>query len=143
MVAGLGLLALVFIGMGATVDHSIAFLVLSVVGGFGLGLTFSFATVVTQSIVAPEQAGAASGVVMTVLVAAGGVGVAVSSAAANTAIKHGPGAGLDDVITVILVVVGALAVLCAPFVWLIGRTSTGARTARVSSGGRLSIRHDE
>ena len=137
LVGGLGA-----IGMGLTVDHSAAFFVLSVLGGFGLGLTFSFASVVTQSIVAPEQAGAAAGVVMTVLVAAGGVGVAVSSVAANSAVQQGPGAGLDDVITGILVAVGAVAVLCTPFVWQMGRAPTGTRTARVSSGGRLSVRHD-
>lgn len=130
------------IGMGVSVDHSAAFLVLSVLAGSGLGLTFSFASVVTQSIVAPEQAGAASGVVMTVLVASGGVAVAVSSAAANSAIQDGPGAGLDDVITVILVAVGVLAVLCAPFVWLMGRAPTKTRTAETSAGGRVSIRHD-
>jgi hypothetical protein len=129
--------------MGLTVDHSTAFFVLSVLGGLGLGLTFSFASVVTQSIVAPEQAGAASGVVMIMLVAAGGVGIALSSAAANSAVQRGPGAGLDDVITAILVAVGASAVLCTPFVWLMGRTPNGTHTARISPGvGRLSIRHD-
>ncbi len=130
------------IGMGTTVDHSVAFFVLSVFGGFGLGLTFSFASVVTQSIVAPEQAGAASGVVMTVLVAAGGVGVAVSSAVANSAVQQGPGAGLDDVITAILVTAGAVAVLCTPFVWLMGHASSGSRAAAVSPGGRVSLRHE-
>jgi EmrB/QacA subfamily drug resistance transporter len=138
LVGGLGA-----VGMGVTVDHSTAFFVLSVLGGFGLGLTFSFASVVTQSIVAPEQAGAASGVVMTVLVAAGGVGIALSSAAANSAVQRGPGAGLDDVITAILVTMGVLAMLCTPFVWLMGRTPRGTGTVRISSGGRLAIRHAE
>jgi MFS family permease len=137
LVGGLGA-----IGMGLAVDHSAAFFVLSVLGGFGLGLTFSFASVVTQSIVAPEQAGVASEVVMTVLVATGGVGVAVSSAAANSAVQQGRGAGLDDVITAILATVGALAVLCTPIVWLAGRAPTAARAVRISPGGRLSVRHD-
>ena len=86
LVGGLG-----SVGMGLAVDHTAAFFALSIVGGIGLGLTFSFANVVTQSIVGPAQAGAASGVVMTVLVAAGGVGVTVAAAVANTAVQQGPG----------------------------------------------------
>ena len=119
LVGGLG-----SVGMGLAVDHTAAFFALSIVGGIGLGLTFSFANVVTQSIVGPAQAGAASGVVMTVLVAAGGVGVTVAAAVANTAVQQGPGAGLDDVIRGIFVAAGSIAVLCAPLVWLMGRAST-------------------
>ncbi len=138
LVGGLGA-----IGMGMAVHHSAAFFVLSVCGGFGLGLTFSFASVVTQAVVAPEQAGAASGVVMTVLVAVAGVAVAVSAAVASSAIEQGPGAGLDDVITRILITTGAMAVLCAPFVWRLGRTQRGSPTTRTLAGGRLSITYHE
>ena len=107
--------------MGVSVDHSARFFVASVFTGFGLGLAFSFANVVTQSLVRPEQAGAASGVLMTMMVAAGGVGVAAASAVANTAVQAGAGASLDDTITAILIVVGALAVLFAPLVWMMSR----------------------
>ena len=58
----------------------------SVVAGFGLGLSFSYANVATQSLVPPAQAGAASGVLMTLMVGVGGVGVAVAAAVANTAV---------------------------------------------------------
>ena len=109
--------------MGVTVDHSVLFFTASVFAGFGLGLSFSFANVVTQSLVPPAQAGTASGVLMTILVGAGGVGVAAAAAIANTAVEEGSGASLDDTITAILVVVGALAILCAPLVWLMSRPS--------------------
>jgi EmrB/QacA subfamily drug resistance transporter len=110
--------------MGVTVDHSVLFFTASVFGGFGLGLSFSFANVVTQSLVPAAQAGAASGVLMTMMVGAGGLGVAAASAAANTAVQEGAGAGLDDTITAILVVVGALTILFAPLVWMMSRSST-------------------
>jgi EmrB/QacA subfamily drug resistance transporter len=138
LVGGLGA-----IGMGLTVHQPAAFFVLSVCGGFGLGLTFSFASVVTQSVVPPEQAGAASGVVMTVLVAAAGVAVAVAAAVSSSAIQQGPSAGLDDVITRILVSTGALAVLCTPFVWWLGRTPGARPTARTVAGGRFSITYHD
>lgn len=119
------------IGMGVSVDHTVAFFLFSTVGGLGLGLTFAFASVVTQSIVGPAQAGAASGLVMTVLVAAGGVGVTVAAAAASTAVQRGPGAGLDDVITGIFAIAGAVAVLCAPLVWILGRRSGDDRQTMI------------
>lgn len=129
------------VAMGLSVDYSMVFFPASVLSGLGLGLTFSFASVVTQSVVAPEQAGAASGVVMTVLVGVGGVGVAVASAAANTAVQQGPGANLDDAITTILVVAGLLPLLCAPVVWWVGR-STPRSLAPASVAGRTAIRHE-
>ncbi len=130
------------VGMGLTVNHSVAFFVLSVLSGFGLGLTFSFASVVTQSVVAPEKAGAASGVVMTMLVGTAGVAVAVSSAVASSAVEQGAGAGLDDVIAAILVAVGALTLVCVPIVWLMGRVPATRELAPTSSGGRTAVRHD-
>ncbi len=111
--------------MGLTVDRSVLFFSASVFAGFGLGLAFSFANVVTQSLVPPAQAGAVSGVLMTVLVGAGGVGVAAAAAVANTAVQEGAGASLDDTITVILVVIGTLAIFCNPFVWVISRSGDG------------------
>lgn len=137
LVGGVGTIA-----MGLSVDYSVPFFAVSVLSGLGLGLTFSFASVVTQSVVAPEQAGAASGVVMTMLVGVGGVGVAVASAAANSAVQQGPGASLDDAITAILVVAGALPALCAPIVWLVGRSTEPPALAPTSVGGRTAIRHE-
>ena len=117
VVGGVGAMA-----MGVSVDHSAVFFTASVFAGFGLGLSFSFSNVVTQSLVPPAQAGAASGVLMTMLVGTGGVGVAAASAVANTAVQEGSGASLDDTITAILVVVGALAVVFAPLVWIMSRS---------------------
>ena len=114
--------------MGVSVDRSVLFFSASVFAGFGLGLSFSFANVVTQSLVPPAQAGAVSGVLMTLLVGTGGVGVAAAAAVANTAVQQGAGASLDDTITAILVTVGLLAVVCAPLVWAMGR-SPGTRDA--------------
>jgi EmrB/QacA subfamily drug resistance transporter len=121
--------------MGVTVDHSVVFFTASVVAGFGLGLSFSYANVVTQSLVPPAQAGAASGVLMTLMVGVGGVGVAAAAAVANTAVQQGAGASLDDTITAILVVVGALAIVCAPLVWLMSRPSASQSPASASETG--------
>lgn len=129
-------------GMGLSVDYSAAFFILSVFSGFGLGLTFSYASVVTQSVVDPDKAGAASGVVMTVLVGAGGVFVAAAAAVASPAMEQGPGAQLDDVITGILLTMGAIAVLCIPLVIALGRPKRPRDPVPTSVGGRVAIRHE-
>jgi EmrB/QacA subfamily drug resistance transporter len=49
--------------------------------GIGLGLGWAYASVGTQVVVAPEQAGVASGVTLTALVAVGGVAVAIGATA--------------------------------------------------------------
>lgn len=116
------------VGMGISVDHLWLFFAFSVFSGFGLGLSFSFANVVTQSIVDPDKAGAASGVVMTLLVGIGGVAVGAASAVSETAVQQGSGTALDDVITAILVCVGGLAVICIPLVVFMGRARAPSST---------------
>jgi MFS family permease len=49
--------------------------------GLGLGLGWTFASVATQQVVAPERAGEASGVLLTFLVTLGGVALAAAAAA--------------------------------------------------------------
>jgi MFS family permease len=88
-------------------------------------------------------AGAASGVVMTMLVGVGGVAVALASAVANTAVLEGPGASLDDAITGILVVAGAIPLLCAPLVWLTGRPTADRTQPPMSVGLRTAQSHHQ
>ncbi|HEX3456204.1 MAG TPA: hypothetical protein VHS03_16400, partial [Gaiellaceae bacterium] len=104
------------IGMGLCIDSDVAFLLMSVPAGAGLGLTWSFASVVTQSVAPPAKAGAASGVVLTVLVGGAGVAVAIASSAFGT--RPGTPSG---VIGDVLVAFGALAVLAVPLVAAAGR----------------------
>jgi len=51
------------IGMGLGIETQAAFLLMSIPAGAGLGLTWSYASVVTQAAVPPDKAGGASGVV--------------------------------------------------------------------------------
>ncbi len=55
------------------------FVVVFAVAGLGLGLGYTFANVATQDLVALERTGEASGVVLTVVVTMGGIGVALAS----------------------------------------------------------------
>jgi MFS family permease len=47
--------------------------------GFGLGLGWTFANIATQEVVDPDRAGEASGVVLTILVTIGGIGLAAAA----------------------------------------------------------------
>ena len=47
--------------------------------GLGFGLGWTFANVATQDVVDPDRAGEASGVILTVLVSAGGFGLAIAA----------------------------------------------------------------
>ncbi|MBV9917720.1 MAG: MFS transporter [Solirubrobacterales bacterium] len=74
VVSGVGLFALTLAhGWGAYVAW-FAFT------GIGFGLGWTFASVGTQDVVSPERAGEASGVLLTILVTAGGMGVAITAA---------------------------------------------------------------
>jgi EmrB/QacA subfamily drug resistance transporter len=55
------------------------FVVVFAVAGLGLGLGYTFANVATQDLVPLERTGEASGVVLTVVVTMGGIGVALAS----------------------------------------------------------------
>src|SRR5262249_48733519 len=56
-----------------------AFIPLLALAGFGFGLGWTFANVATQDVVHPDRAGEASGVLLTVLVSAGGFGLAAAA----------------------------------------------------------------
>jgi MFS family permease len=62
------------------VEGWVLFSITFFLAGFGFGLTWAFASVATQAVVPTEQAGAASGTVLTVLVGLGGIMVAASAA---------------------------------------------------------------
>jgi MFS family permease len=105
VLAGSGLLALTF-------AHGWPVYLLAFAGaGFGFGMGWTFANVATQDAVRPERAGEASGVLLTILVAAGGVGVAAS--ASVIAELHASGTTLngaiDDVLRVLAIGVVAAA----------------------------------
>ncbi len=73
VISGCGLLALTF-------AHGwVAYILAFGVTGLGFGLGWTFANVATQDVVRAERAGEASGVLLTVLVTAGGVGVAAAA----------------------------------------------------------------
>jgi len=94
------------------------FLVVSLFAGLGLGMTWAYANVVTQSLVPPAKAGAASGVVLTILIGLGGVATAV--AASITA--SGGQESQASVLGYVLMGFGALCLVAAPFVVWQGRS---------------------
>ena len=82
LIGGIGTLALGWASTWAFYIPS------SALTGFGLGLAWAFASVATQAVVPPAKAGAASGVVLTVLVGLAGIAVAVAASIIET---HGSG----------------------------------------------------
>jgi EmrB/QacA subfamily drug resistance transporter len=100
------------------------------VTGFGLGLGWAYASVATQAAVPPAKAGAASGVVLTVLVGLGGMAVAVAASVIETRQGAGFASAIEDVIRIS----GVLAVVTAAVVAVAGRTGRTGRTAPAASG---------
>jgi EmrB/QacA subfamily drug resistance transporter len=114
IIGGLGAVA-----MGLLTGSVPLFLAASLFAGLGLGMTWAYANVVTQSIVPPAKAGSASGLVLTILIGLGGV--ATAAAASLTATGAGQGNSTSDVLGGVLIAFGALALICAPLVVLFGR----------------------
>ncbi len=104
VVSGSGLLALTFAQGWAL--YVLAF----AAAGLGFGLGYTFANVATQDVVEPDRAGEASGVTLTILVTAGGIGVAAAAAAIT--LQESSGISSHNAIDLTLRVV-ALAVLLA------------------------------
>jgi MFS family permease len=105
VLAGCGLLALTFAYAWPVYILSFA------AAGFGFGMGWTFANVATQDAVHPDRAGEASGVVLTIIVTAGGVGVAVG--ASVIAELHGSGTTLHGAIEDVLRALAAGVVLAA------------------------------
>lgn len=102
------------------VDSIVVYLVLAFFSMFGFGIGWSYTSVVTQSIVPPRLAGAASGTVLTILVGIGGVALAVATSmyTANTS----TGAQNEgDVIRAIVLGTGVVALVASAAVPLLGR----------------------
>jgi len=112
------------IGMGLNLGNIEPFLAFSLFAGAGFGLCWSYASVVTQAVVPPEKAGAASGVVLTVLIGLGGVGIAVVSSVIVTQTAGHSTAVLSNVLGEVVVAVGVVCLLFVPIVALLGRGST-------------------
>jgi len=92
--------------------------------GFGLGLSWAYASVATQAAVPSTRAGAASGVVLTVLVGLGGIAVAVAASLIETRTGSEYGDAIRDVIRV----AGVIALVGAGLVAMVGRQRGAART---------------
>jgi EmrB/QacA subfamily drug resistance transporter len=83
LVSGVGVLAM-------TIAHGWpAFIVCFAFAGLGFGLGWTFASVGTQDVVSPERAGEASGVLLTILVTAGGIGIAVAATVIEALVRSG------------------------------------------------------
>jgi len=119
MSCGLAVGGLATIGMGAA-DSLLTFAALAGLSGLGLGFVWAYTSVVTQSVVPKEKAGAASGTVLTVLISVGGVALAIAVSLYESYTGAGsPNQGL--VIKAILIGSGLAALIAAALVVLFGR----------------------
>lgn len=84
---GLALLAL------AAVQPLAPFVVILTASGLGFGLVYAYANVATQQTVSPDQAGAASGIVLTMLVTMAGLGVVIAGTGIHAATAGGTARG--------------------------------------------------
>jgi MFS family permease len=97
------------------------FVVVAVFAGLGFGMSWAFTSVSTQAVVPAQKAGEASGVVLTIVVTAGGVAIAIASTAAESA---GAGVhGLEDALRGVLIAAGVLAVAMSALLVALGRRS--------------------
>jgi EmrB/QacA subfamily drug resistance transporter len=107
-------------GVGMAVTDSVGpYLLCSVFAGAGYGLSWAYASVVTQDVVPAAKAGEASGTVLTVLIGLGGVAIAVASSVVAGA--GGDAAELGEHIDRALLFFGVLCVAAAPVVAVLGR----------------------
>ncbi len=119
------------IAMGL-VGHLAVFVVVATVCGFGFGLTWAFTSVSTQAVVPPEKAGEASGVVLTIVVAMGGVAIAVASSIIETAGRGG--GALESALEGVLVGVGILGLVTSALMVVLGRRAARLDAADASTG---------
>lgn len=95
--------------------------------GFGMGLSWAFASVGVQTVVPKEKSGAAAGAVLTVLVGMGGLMVA-GAATAVEGLQAG-GRDLDGAIQVVFWALAGLAAVSALLTAVLGRTRAAADPA--------------
>ena len=92
--------------------------------GFGVGLGWAYAGVGTQAVVAPERAGEAGGVTLTVLIAGGGVAIAAAAAGIGD-VAQATNAG--HAMLMVLRVGGIGNLVAAALVLLFGKVPVSAR----------------
>ena len=119
MGCGLAVGGLATIGMGLT-DSLVVFVVLAGLSGLGLGFGWAYTSVVTQSVVPKQQAGAASGTVLTVLISVAGIALAIAVSIYETFTSAGS-PNQAEVIKSIVIGAGVAVVLAATFVAVFGR----------------------
>ena len=105
--------------MGAF-DNLTVFIALAGLSGFGVGFAWAYTSVATQSVVPKEVGGAASGTVLTVLISAGGVALAI----AVSIYKQYTGSGSPNeaaTINAILIGTGIACLIAALMVAIFGR----------------------
>jgi MFS family permease len=122
------------IAMGL-VDPLAAFIVVSIPAGFGFGLSWAYTSVATQAAVPAREAGEASGIVLTVIVTAGAVGIALASSSIEASADPG-GHGLEFAIQAVLLAAGVFAVVSSAVVALVGRRMTQPALAPAPSEAR-------
>ena len=83
VISGIGVLSMSFAHAWS------AYIPCFALAGLGFGLGWTFASVGTQSVVSPERAGEASGVLLTILVTAGGIGIATAATALELLVRSG------------------------------------------------------
>jgi MFS family permease len=107
VLAGCGLLALTFAHGWA------AYIIIFGITGFGLGIGWTFSNIGTQEAIRPERAGEASGVTLTIIVTAGGVGVAAAASAIAGLDASGTSlhTAIDSVLRTLAVILVAAAAL--------------------------------
>ena len=107
------------IGMG-TFDNLIIFIALAGLSGLGLGFAWAYTSIMTQSIVPKQEAGAASGTVLTVLISVGGVALAIAVSIYRSYTSSG---SLNEGATIHAILIGAgiAALIAALMVVLVGR----------------------
>ena len=122
-VAGLGTAS-----MGLTGGRGL-FFAASVLSGLGLGVAWAYANAVSQAVVPPGKAGVSSGVLLTVLVSLGGVGVAVASSVTES--RETSMASYEHAIEAALVGFGLALIIFAVLAAAFGRRALGERTHRL------------
>jgi EmrB/QacA subfamily drug resistance transporter len=109
VMAGAGVLSGVAIALLSLVTPWWLYVPVFAVCGLGLGLGWTFANMATQEVVPSERAGEASGVVLTILVTTGGIGLAASSSLVSALERSGHDAAQAFATTLQVVAVACLA----------------------------------
>lgn len=129
VVGGIGV-----IGLGL-ITPWVPYMIALLVTGLGAGLGFAYTSVGTQTVVRPERAGEACGVVFTVVVSFSAVVVATLSTilALGTGGEVATSAVLDDIIAALMVTLGGISIV-AGVVTLLAVRITREELAELQQG---------